>query len=173
MSAGFIVKDPPVFAGSWTLHIKASGPQLDSIYFEILDVTSLAGPFEHPGADGTVEHFGLGHTLPLPAGSGVLYSHTQPFVTEAAFDGEVGFDLHFAGDGNRHADSSELRLLPLPLHQSWQGQGADQTNSAPNRDWRDADPGSPPNIPMMPLPAPVWLGALGLLGVLALRRRLR
>ena len=176
----FIVQDPPNEGNSWTQHIVAAGP-FDYIAFEIL-TDSGGGLFKGPWISGFVDH-----TASWPDPPGPVYTWdavTLPETTdgyfvaatgEAAESALLGFDLHFDGNLNLGVTFQGVAFnegeIAFSAEFTWTGIGFMNIG---NRNGWQPDPGGMPGMPVtpIPLPAPVWLGSLGLLAVIAIRRKI-
>jgi len=175
--AGFIIEDDAVAGNSWSQRIvfyDAGG--IDFIYFEIIDDTHKSGPFNFPGV---ITNFGDPTAGDDPiADWGTTFESTAavtgagPATTLLAvvldFAGSITAPIEFRGVAFRGGE------LLFSATFNWDGLGSSgfgQMYLTAIDVW-DPDQTSLPAGNMMPLPAPVWLGTVGLFAVIAMRRKL-
>ena len=174
--AGFIIEDDAVAGSSWSQRIvvyDAGG--IDFIYFEIVQDNFGSGPF----SSSPIANFGDPTSLDAPiAGWGTTFESTEavagagPDTTLMAvvleFAGSMAAPIEFRGVAFRDGE------LLFSATFNWDGLGSSgfpQMYLTEIDVW-DPDQSSLPAGNPIPLPAPVWLGTVGLLAVIALRRRL-
>ena len=84
----------------------------------------------------------------------------------------LAFDIHLSGSVSGPVTFQGVAFLNGVMQFSaefvWTGTG---TFFITNEDMWNPDPGSLPGL-IVPLPAAVWMGSLGLLGVMVIRRKL-
>ena len=176
----FIIQDPPTEGNSWTQHIVAAGP-FDYIAFELL-TDSGGGPFQAPWISGFVDHTESWPNPPSPIDS--WEAVTLPETTDGTFVAAtgpaedstlIGFDLHFNGNLDEGVTFQGVAFndgqFSFSAAFTWTGFGF--MNIGDRNNWQP-DPGDMHGMPItpIPLPAPVWLGSLGLLAVIAFRRKI-
>lgn len=169
-SAGFVIQDLPVGGGSWTQHIVAAGP-FDYLGFEFLEGTG--GPFQPPGITDFVDH-SAGFPPPSVSTWATFYS-TPTFVAATGPAGDftqLGFDIHFEGDLAQPVRFQAVAFLDDVFQFSaefvWSGLFV---MNIQNIDVWQPDPSKLP-ASVVPLPAAVWMGSLGILAVLLFRQKI-
>ncbi len=169
-SAGFVIEVPPTDGGSWTQHIVAAGP-FDYIGFEFLEGTG--GPFQSTGLSGFVDH-SAGFPPPIVSTWATVFA-TPTFVaaTGPAVDStQLGFDIHFEGDLTQPVRFQGVAFLGGVFQFSaefvWSGFFV---MNIQNIDVWQPDPSKLP-ASVVPLPAAVWMGSLGILAVLLIRQKI-
>ncbi len=183
-SAGFIIDGNPVAsrpgrsAGhdtndsapgyGWTQRIMMMGT-FDYIAFEI--VSNLGGgPFDAPALSSFTDP---GSEAPMPAWNAVFDDMNMIHATGPAVTVALAFDIHLDGRVSEPVTFQGVAFLNGVFQFSadfvWTGAG---TLSITNEDMWNPDPASLPGM-VVPLPAAVWLGSLGLLGVVVIRRKLK
>ena len=172
-SGGFIFVDPPSEGNSWTLHGQASG-SFDYIVFMFVSGESGSGPFAGPGISGFDDH-STGDPPPEVTTWSTVYSDSTFVVArgpESDSDG-LGFDIHLEGVFGSVTFQGAAFLNGEYVFSTTVVTDGGGFPNAGLPDWIPL-PGDLPVNPMtpLPLPAPVWLGSLGLLAVIAFRRKI-
>ena len=172
-SAGFIIEDPPEQGSSWTQQIILSG-SFDMIAFELVS-DGGAGPFGAPGITDFIDPSAGGTPIP---GWGVGYGSPSLLIVTGADSSSMEFTLHFDGDRNQAVTFRGVAFQDGEFQFSadfvWNGVGFgfDDLIDVRNINGWQPEAGTMMTY-LIPLPAPIWLGSLGLLAVIALRRRLK
>ena len=192
--AGFIIEDLPQPGGSWSQRIVLDG-SFDAIAFEI--VSGAAGPGQMPGNADLMFGFAQDNSARSFAAPGIS-DFTNPSAGGVAIGGwnaeiaspslvvAFGLDtssmavtLHFAGDVDQPVTFRGVAFQDGEFQFSatfvWDGAagsgiGSGFINIIDVDGWQP-EPGSLGMV-LIPLPAPVWLGSIGLLAVIVLRRKL-
>ena len=170
-SASFIIEDEPVPGSSYTQRIIAPG-LIDYIAF-VIDVDGGGGPFEAP----FLSVFGDPSNNDAPIAGWTTAYDSDAFAVAGAGPsaGPIAVVLHFAGDiglpVSFHGIAYRDGVRQYSADFVWDPSGFGSFMSVINKDQYDPDPGSLPSQ-FIPLPAPIWLGSLGLMAVLVIRRRL-
>jgi hypothetical protein len=191
-SAGFIIEDPPEAGNSWSQRIVLEG-SFDAIAFEIIS-RPTASPFGSPGN----MQFGFGHDnspsfaepgitgfidpsgggSPLGGWNAEFLSPT--LVVASGFDASsMEVTLHFEGEVDQPVSFRGVAFQDGEFQFSadfvWDGGDGSGMGlgmiDIVNIDGWQPTPGSVGMAVMIPLPASVWLGSLGLVAVIILRRR--
>ncbi len=173
--AGFIIEDDAVAGSSWSQEIvlfDAGG--IDFVYFEIAVDDSESGPFSST----PILNFGDPTNSGDPiTGWETTYESTHAVAGAGPATSLMSVVLHFSGS---ILAPIELRGVAFRGGEflfsatfNWDGLTSSgfhlMYQSEPDA-WTPAQTSLPGN--MIPLPASVWLGSFGLLGVVVLRRRL-
>ena len=110
---------------------------------------------------------------PMSAWNAVFDDMNMIHATGPAVTVALAFDIHLDGSVSEPVTFQGVAFLKGVFQFSadfvWTGAG---TLSITNEDMWNPDPGSFPGM-VVPLPAAIWLGSLGLLGVVVIRRKLK
>lgn len=160
-SGGFIIEDEPVDGGSWTQTILAVGP-FDFIGFQFL--SGSGGPFDAPG----------GITDFVDPSTGLPVTGWSPFTDISHYATASGptvsslyINLNFVGLINDPVTFRGVAFLngAFLFSNTFTRSGFGFMRVLDNDDWQ------PEQAELIPLPPAVWLGSLGLLAAIGLRRR--
>ena len=163
-SGGFIIEDEPVEGGSWTQTILAVGP-FDFIGFQFL--SGSGGPFEAPG----------GITDFVDPSTGNPVTTWSPFTSISNFATASGptvsslyINLNFVG---LITDPVTFRGVAFDADGAFLFSNTFTRSGFGFMRVADNDVWQPEQGELIPLPPAVWLGSLGLLAALGLRRRIK
>ena len=183
-SAGFLIDGDPVSSSSrsssgfntsdtapgytWTQRIMVMG-NFDYIAFEIV-TDNGGGPFEAPALSNFTNP--ANSDAPAADWNAVFDDANMIHATGPASTVALAFDIHLSGSVSGPVTFQGVAFLNGVMQFSaefvWTGTG---TFFITNEDMWNPDPGSLPGL-IVPLPAAVWMGSLGLLGVMVIRRKL-
>ena len=184
-SAGFIIDGDPVLnsprrsagfnsndaapGSSWTQRIMAMG-SFDYIAFELL-TDNGGGPFEGPALSNFTNP--ANGDAPAAGWNAVFNDANMVYASGPASTVALAFDIHLDGSVSEPVTFQGVAFLNGVMQFSaefvWTGTG---TIFITNEDMWNPDPGSLHGL-IVPLPAAVWMGSLGLLGVMMIRRKLK
>ncbi|MHC4768413.1 MAG: hypothetical protein ACYTEI_06860 [Planctomycetota bacterium] len=191
--AGFIIEDSPEAGSSWSQRIVLNG-SFDAIAFEIVSHQAVGSPFAPPGnfqvGPATHNNHGFAEAgitdFMDPNAGGVALAGWNAELLSPNLAVATGLDtssmaitLHFAGEIDQPVTFRGVAFQDGEFQFSaefvWDGVSLSNMDlgliDIQNIDGWQPDPGSVGMAVLIPLPAPVWLGSLGLLAVIILRRK--
>jgi hypothetical protein len=187
--AGFIIEDSPEAGSSWSQRIVLNG-SFDAIAFEIVSHHAVGSPFEPPGNPqvgfanynnnpGFAEAGIAGFADPSAGGVAIAGWNSELLSPNLAIAtgldmSSMSITLHFAGEIDQPVTFRGVAFQDGEFQFSaefvWDGVSLSDTGlgliDIVDIDGWQPDPGSVGMAVLIPLPAPVWLGSLGLLAVI-------